>query len=110
MSLPYERHIFICVNRRDTAGPFMKPSCGNQGSMDILERLFEELDVRQLWGKLRINRTDCLGPCEYGPTLLVYPDGIWYTKVKPEDVKEIVEKHLERGQPVERLIFQWPQA
>ena len=49
--------------------------------------------------------TDCgsVGFCSIGPTVLVYPEGIWYAQVQPEDVREIIEEHLEKGDVVERL-------
>ena len=50
--------------------------------------------------------TDCssVGFCDIGPAVLVYPDGIWYAHVQPEDVTEIIDAHLLAGKPVERLI------
>jgi (2Fe-2S) ferredoxin len=56
-----------------------------------------------LGGKVRINKSGCLDQCEHGPTVVVYPEAVWYGNVKPEDAAEIVEEHLVGGRPVERL-------
>jgi (2Fe-2S) ferredoxin len=56
-----------------------------------------------LKGKVRINKAGCLDQCEHGPTVVVYPDAVWYGFVTPEDVNEIVQQHLVEGKPVERL-------
>lgn len=58
-----------------------------------------------LAGQVRINGCNCLGPCEQGINMVVYPDNVWYQKVTPEDLTEIVESHLAGGVPVERLRF-----
>jgi (2Fe-2S) ferredoxin len=56
-----------------------------------------------LAGRVRINKSGCLDQCEHGPTVVVYPDAVWYGGVKPEDAEEIVSGHLIAGRPVERL-------
>ena len=57
----------------------------------------------ELWGKVRVNTCDCLGPCFDGPNLVVYPEGVWYTGVTLSDVDELVREHLVGGSAVERL-------
>jgi (2Fe-2S) ferredoxin len=56
-----------------------------------------------LGGKVRINKAGCLDQCEHGPMMVVYPEGVWYGNVRPEDAAAIVEEHLVGGRPVERL-------
>ncbi len=56
-----------------------------------------------LAGRVRINKSGCLDQCEHGPTVVVYPEAVWYGHVRPEDAAEIVEEHLVGGRPVERL-------
>ena len=56
-----------------------------------------------LAGKVRINKSGCLDQCEHGPTVVVYPDAVWYGNVQPEDAEDIVSEHLIAGRPVERL-------
>ena len=53
--------------------------------------------------RVRINKSLCLDQCEHGPTVVVYPEAVWYGGVRPEDAAEIVEEHLVNGRPVERL-------
>ncbi len=69
----------------------------------MLQAFAEQFDRRTLFGKMMVTSTGCLGPCEHGPNVLVYPEGIMYSNVKKEDVAEIVEAHLLGGEPVERL-------
>jgi (2Fe-2S) ferredoxin len=53
--------------------------------------------------RVRINKSLCLDQCEHGPTVVVYPEAVWYGHVQPEDAVEIVSEHLVAGRPVERL-------
>jgi len=55
--------------------------------------------------RVRVNGTTCLGPCESGVNIVVYPDSVFYAHVTAEDIPEIVSSHLKGGKPVERLIF-----
>jgi (2Fe-2S) ferredoxin len=97
----YRRHFFVCTTERP---PFGKPSCGQQGSAAIVAALLGELDKRpELAGTVEVSTSSCLGPCFEGPTVVVYPEGTWYTGVRPEDAREIGERHMAGGEPVERL-------
>jgi (2Fe-2S) ferredoxin len=62
-----------------------------------------ELARRGLKGIVRANKSGCLDACAHGPTVVVYPEGVWYGGVTVADVPEIVERHLVGGEPVERL-------
>jgi (2Fe-2S) ferredoxin len=97
----FKHHVFVCENRRDPSDP--KGSCAAKGSDAIRAALKEELAKRGLHKKIRANSAGCLDGCAEGPTVVVYPEGIWYGHVRPEDVPEIVESHLVNGVPVERL-------
>ena len=98
-----ERHFFVCENQRPAAG---KPSCGARGSGEILAALQKGLGAHpEVWGRVAITPSGCLGPCFEGPTIVVYPEGTWYVGVQREDVAEIVESHLCGGRPVERLVY-----
>ena len=55
--------------------------------------------------RVRINRAGCLSLCERGPTMVIYPEGIWYTYSSEEDIEEILRRHLIRGERVERLLL-----
>ncbi len=98
-------HFFVCTNARP---PLAKPSCGPRGGNQILAMLKEEVERRQLKAEVRICASSCLGPCEDGPNIVVYPEGIWYQGVTPDDVPELVESHIVGNRPVERLRYHWP--
>jgi (2Fe-2S) ferredoxin len=97
----------VCVNRRPDGG---KGSCAGRGSNDVAAALRAELAERpELWSEVAITESGCLGPCLFGPTLVVYPEGVWYAGVTVDDVAEIVREHLVGGRPVERLVYRWPE-
>ena len=106
MKAPIKRHVFVCNGK----------SCSAVGSSEVkseFERILEEKGLRQ--GKRSKGRnpmgeivlTDCgsVGFCSLGVAVLVYPEGVWYGQVTAADVPEIIEKHLEKGQVVERLVL-----
>jgi (2Fe-2S) ferredoxin len=96
----FEKHIFICMNQREVGHP---RGCCDPTGQGQLQRLFKtKLALRGL-KLVRANKSGCLDQCELGPTVAVYPDGIFYGGVRPEDVEEIIESHLVNGHPVERL-------
>ena len=65
--------------------------------------LKQKLDALGLKGRVRANKSGCLDQCEHGPTVVVYPEQVWYGHVKPSDVDEIVREHIVGGRAVERL-------
>ncbi|CAN5716713.1 hypothetical protein BH24ACI3_BH24ACI3_14210 [soil metagenome] len=104
LKAPIKRHVFVCTGK----------SCAAVGGKEVMAefaRILEEKGVRQ--GKESKGRnpmgecvlTECgsIGFCSIGTAVMVYPDGTMYGQVTPEDVAEIVEKHLEKGKVVERL-------
>jgi len=99
--LPFERHVFVCTNRRAPEDP--KGCCAAKGSEEIRDRLKARIAELGLRGRIRINAAGCLDQCARGVTVVVYPEGVWYGGVKVSDVDELVERHLRRGQPVARL-------
>ena len=54
-------------------------------------------------GQVRVNTAGCMDRCDQGPVIVVYPEGVWYTFVDREDLDEIIERHLQKGEIVERL-------
>jgi (2Fe-2S) ferredoxin len=99
----YERHVFICTNRRDPGNP--KGCCASKGSEAIRETFKKELHARGLKGRMRANAAGCLDQCARGPSVVVYPEQVWYTVPTPADAIEIIESHLIGGKPVERLLM-----
>ena len=80
-----------------------KGSCAAKGSAAIRVAMKQEIKQRGWRGVARANQSGCLDACEFGPSVVVYPEGIWYGGVTPEDVPEIMESHILGGKPVERL-------
>ncbi len=81
-------------------------ACSSAESQDLRIALERELDRRGLNDSVRVFKTGCFGFCQHGPIVMVHPGEIFYCKVKPEDVKELVETHLMGGRVVERLLYQ----
>lgn len=77
--------------------------CSLEGAMDITNQLKNELKKNRLENEIEIIKTGCLGLCELGPVMIVYPEGTFYSKLKVSDIKEIVEEHLLKGKIVKRL-------
>jgi|SRR3989339_185677 len=94
-------HFFVCTNQRPPGHP--KGSCGGLGAGQVYERFFQLLEEKNLWGKMKVTATGCMGPCMAGSIAVCYPEGIWYQALKPQDVDEIVESHVLGGQPLARL-------
>ncbi len=79
--------------------------CTSSGSAKLKEVLEKELAAKGLTDEIKIVTTGCFGLCALGPVMIIYPDGTFYSMVKPEDIPEIVEEHLLKGRPVTRLEY-----
>jgi NADP-reducing hydrogenase subunit HndC len=80
--------------------------CTSSGSEKIIKEFEEHLKNNNIDQEVKVIRTGCFGLCALGPVVVVYPEGAFYSMVKPEDVKEIVEEHLLKGRIVKRLLYQ----
>ncbi|MBF6590574.1 MAG: (2Fe-2S) ferredoxin domain-containing protein [Ktedonobacterales bacterium] len=94
----WERHVFVC-----TSGTYC-PHLDGDG-LGVHQRLKKLVAEAGLGGRVRVNQSGCLDQCGYGPMVVVYPEGVWYWGVRPEDAEEIVRSHLLGGQPVRRLLY-----
>jgi len=83
-------------------------ACQSAGALTLKQALVEAITAEGLTEEVQIVETGCMGPCELGPILLVYPDGVYYVRVKPSDVQEIVREHFLKGRPVRRLLWTAP--
>ena len=97
-----KHHIFVCTSSRLTGE--IKGFCAQNEGLEILENFVEEVQDRLLDAEVMVTNTGCLGLCSMGPIVMIYPEQIWYKKVSPEDVEEIMDA-LEKGKQVERLII-----
>lgn len=99
----YNKHVFFCCNQREPDAE--RPCCakfGAQAARDYAKHRIKALGLAGE-GKVRINQAGCLDRCEEGPTMVVYPEGVWYTYIDHNDVDEIIDEHIIGGRPVERL-------
>ncbi len=94
-------HVFVCLNERAPGSP--RGCCKSKGSEKILESLKTAVLEAGLKAEVRAQKAGCLDVCEFGPSIVVYPDNVWYGSVNLDDVSEIVRSHLGEGKPVERL-------
>src|ERR1039458_2250887 len=94
-----------CQKKQAVAAPAdpPRPACTTDGKSDLHTRLQQLSKEAGLGGRVRINKSGCLDQCEHGPTVVVYPEAVWYGNVRPEDAAAIVTEHLIGGRPVERL-------
>ncbi len=84
-------------------------ACISSGALRVKEAFLREMQKNGLEGEIRLVETGCVGPCNLGPLAIVYPEGVFYQKLTPEDAKDIVMEHLLKGRVVERLLYQPPQ-
>jgi len=97
----YKRHIFVCTNQRSPDDP--RGSCSKLGSEALHARFKQEAKRLDLKDVVRANKAGCLDHCAEGPSVVIYPEGVWYGAVTVGDVDEIFRSHVLGGQPVERL-------
>ncbi len=84
---PYKCHIFVCVKSRDEG----RTSCGNDGAEEIRSLLKSEIKTLG-WKKVaRVCESSCLGVCEAGPNIMIYPQRIWFSEVTVDDIPEILQ-------------------
>lgn len=98
----YRQHVFCCTNVRPPGHP--KGCCSEKGSEKL--RNYMKVRAKELGlAATRINSAGCLDRCELGPTMVIYPEGVWYNYRTTADIDEILETHLIRGGRVERLML-----
>lgn len=100
--LYYRRHVFCCTNERPPGHP--RGCCKDKGSVRL--RNYMKARVKELGlADVRVNISGCLDRCELGPSMVIYPEGVWYTYRTREDVDEILRVHVVGGGRVERLMM-----
>ena len=94
----YRSHVLICTGT----------GCVSSGAKTLKDSLEKELAANDLSNEIKIVETGCHGFCEKGPIMVVYPEGVFYCEIQPDDIEELVEEHLLKGRTVERLLFKEP--
>lgn len=94
-------HVFVCTHERPDDNP--KGCCKQKGSEELVSIFKKEIARVGIQKEVRAQKAGCLDACEFGPSVVVYPENIWYGHVTADDIKEIVQSHLIEGKPVERL-------
>lgn len=98
----YTVHVFACTNMREPN--HTRGSCARRGSIALRDYMKAKARRMGLAG-VRINSAGCLDRCELGPTMVIYPEGVWYHYGSESDVDEILETHVRDGGRVERLML-----
>jgi (2Fe-2S) ferredoxin len=99
----YDVHVFCCTNQRPTT--HRRGCCGSKNAEVLCNYMCRRAMVTAAQQNIRINLSGCLNLCEYGPAMVIYPEGVWYHYETEADIEEIMERHVKRGERVERLII-----
>lgn len=99
----YKKHIFFCTNVKSDD----RKCCSQGDAVTMLHHAKEKLKFLGLFGegKVRVSSAGCMGRCQQGPAMVIYPDSVWYTYSSIADIDEIIESHILNGVPVERLLI-----
>ncbi|GEM_PF-970197 len=89
-TIPYEKQIFVCINDRKGESP----SCGDHQGEAVFKELRRIAKEKSLHPRIRVAQAKCLGQCNKGVTIMVYPEGIWHSGVRLKNVEELVEKYF----------------
>ena len=101
MSRP-QKHVFVCAQSRPPNHP--RGSCAAKGSADVLQGFWQALQKRNLYDQIAVTFAGCIGPCQNGVNVLVYPEGVLYSNVTSADVDVIMDEHLLGNKPVAHLM------
>lgn len=97
----YQHHVFICTNLREDGSESCQ-QCNAKEMRSHMKKRSKQLGLVHS-GQARINTAGCLNRCEDGPVMVIYPEAVWYSFVDEDDIDEILEEHLLKGNIVERL-------
>ena len=86
-----QKHIFLCTNTRP---PFAKQSCGNCKSNELIASLREMITQAGATDRVKVTASECLGPCEEGPVMVVYPEGVWHGQLDADKLGKIVQEDI----------------
>jgi (2Fe-2S) ferredoxin len=100
---PFTSHIFVCCNQREPGHP--RGCCDPTASGELRACFKAEIEKRRLGPLVRANQAGCLDQCELGPTVVIYPQGIWYGRVNLSDVPRILEETVMQGRVLGDLLI-----
>ena len=92
----FRSHVLVCGGT----------GCTSSGSQKVQEAFKKHLKEKGIENEVKVVQTGCHGLCELGPVIIVYPEGVFYSRVQEEDVEEIVSEHLLKGRIVKRLVYE----
>ena len=92
----YRSHVLVCGGT----------GCSSSNSQLIIDEMEKEIEAAGLTEEVKVVKTGCFGLCALGPIMIIYPEGSFYSEVKPSDAHEIVQEHLLKGRIVKRLLYQ----
>lgn len=98
----YTIHIFVCTNERKDSD---RRSCGESHGLLLIQKLKEAFAKYNIPGHIRVQKSGCLGICDLGPTIAIYPEGTFYVNVQHEDAEELIKTHFVEKQKLERLLL-----
>ena len=99
----YKKHVFFCTNQKDK-----NKKCCQMGDASVMcQYAKERIKALDMGGEggIRVSSSGCLGRCEEGPCVVIYPEGVWYTYQTQEDIEEILQEHCAHGHVVDRLLI-----
>lgn len=99
----FTHQIFVCGNAREPS--HKRGSCDPSGGQELKDAFKKELKQAGLGSLCRANHAGCLDQCEHGPTVVIYPQGIWYGSVGLADVPRIVARTVVHGEILEDLLI-----
>ena len=87
---PYKRQIFVCINNANGE----KASCGDHKGEEVFRQMREIAKERKLHPTIRVAQAKCLGQCAKGVNIMIYPENIWHSGVRLEDVPQIADSYI----------------
>ncbi len=99
----YTKHVLLCTNQKPTG----KTCCANSGGDDYFHYMKTKLIELDMHGpdKIRVSKSGCLGRCNSGPCIVIYPEGVWYSYSSLADIDKIIEEHLLANTEVKELLI-----
>lgn len=102
--MKFDKHVFICTNQRPQGE---RKSCGEAHGLELVKAFKKLVKDHGLNADIRAQRAGCIDACDFGPAMVVYPEGTYYGNVSLSDVDEIFNEHLVNNRPVERLVLKF---